>query len=179
MAVAPGKDTRRCPGKPKTGTRVGKNYYSMYLKPSRKQWFIGLIIPFLLAACHVMLIGAYDQVTDECIQKIQVEVSTVLVKIAGNIDNNTPGENKYEKFKPTYDNIKGEIESLKIRSSALPKYKIVNQQVVALGATVLDLEKYHKLGFSKKQEVEEIKKIVEDEFKSMTILQNGLKRQKN
>ena len=151
----------------------------MYLKPSRKQWIIGLILPFLLAACHVMLIGAYDQVTDECIQKIQTEVSTVLVKIEGNIDCNTPEENKYENFRNTYDNIKGEIESLKIRSNALPKYKIVNQQLVALGATLVDLEKYHKLGFSKKEEVEEIKKIVDDEFKSMIILQNGLKRQKN
>jgi len=151
----------------------------MYLKRVRKQWMIGLILPFMLAACHVMLIGAYDQVTDECIQKIQTEVSTLLVKIEGNIDNNTPEENKYEKCKPGYDNIKGEIESLKIRCNALPKYKIVSQQVAALGATILDLEKYHKLGFSKREEVEEIKKLFEDEFKNMIILQNGLKRQKN
>ena len=46
-----------------------------------------------------MLIGAYDQVTDEGIQQIQTEVSTLLVKIEKNINNNSPGENKYENLK--------------------------------------------------------------------------------
>ncbi|HEY4151229.1 MAG TPA: hypothetical protein VGM41_19965 [Chitinophagaceae bacterium] len=151
----------------------------MYLKFIRKHWIAGLVIPLFLVSCRVLLIGAYDQVTDQSIQKIQTDVATLLVKIERNFDNNTPADNKYENFKPGYESISGEIESLKIRCNSLPKYKFVAAQVNALDSTLTDLEKFHKLGFDSKQEVELVKKTFESEFSSMIALQNGLKREKN
>ncbi len=54
----------------------------MYLQLTKqKQWLLTLIIPLLLAGCHVVLIGAYDQNVDESIQKISTNISTLIVKV--------------------------------------------------------------------------------------------------
>ena len=90
-----------------------------------------------------MLIGAYDQVTDESIQQIQTEVSTLLVKIEKNITDNTPDENKYENLKSDYDQIEGEIKSLQIRTNSLPKYKIISQQIATLEDNIKNLEAFN------------------------------------
>jgi hypothetical protein len=139
----------------------------MYLK-SFKNRIVALMIPLILASCHVMLIGAYDQVTDESIQQIQTEVSILLVKVEKNIADGTLEKNKYENLKDDYDNIEGQIKSLKIRVNSLPKYKIISEQIDLLEANIIDLEKFNKIGFT------DIKPV-----HAMTALQNGLKRQKN
>jgi len=151
----------------------------MYLRLFQKHWVLSLVIPMMLAGCHVMLIGAYDQVTDQGIQQIQTQVSTLLVKIEKNITDNTPNENKYENLKNTYDNIEGEIKSLKIRANSLPKYKIINQQIVELESSIQDLEKFNKTGFTIIRPVQTIDSTFQVEFSAMAALQNGLKRQKN
>lgn len=132
----------------------------------------------LLGSCHVMFIGAYDQVTDESIQKIQNDVSTVIVKLERNIDDNNAADNKYENFKNSYENIQGEIESLKIRCSSLAKYQIITDQVNLLAENIKNFEAIHKLGLTSKQPIETIKATFETSFKSMIVLQNGLKREK-
>ena len=138
-----------------------------------------LIIPMIMAGCHVMLIGAYDQVTDEGIQQIQTEVSTLLVKIEKNITNGTPNENKYENMKVDYDNVEGQIKSLKIRVNSLPKYKIITNQITLLENNINDLEKLNKIGFSNNVRlIQTIDSTFQVSFSAMTALQNGLKRQK-
>ena len=132
----------------------------------------------LFFSCNVMLIGAYDQVTDQGIQKIQNEITTIIVKIESNIDNKTIVDNKYDNFKNDYSEIKGEIQSLETRCVAIPKYKLVLDQVKALDNTLNDFEKLHKLGFDKKNEVETIRSTFNIEFQAMITLQNGLKRTK-
>ncbi len=151
----------------------------MYLRLFQKHWVLSLIIPMMLAGCHVMLIGAYDQVTDQGIQQIQTQVSTLLVKIERNITDNTPNDNKYENLKSAYDNIEGEIKSLKIRANSLPKYKIINQQIVELELSIQDLENFNKTGFTNIRPVQIIDSTFQVEFSAMAALQNGLKRQKN
>ncbi len=89
----------------------------------KKNWFTIFALSLLLTGCHVMFIGAYDQVTDESIQQIQNDVSTLIVKLERNIDDNNAAANKYENFRNSYENIAGEIESLKIRCSSLTKYQ--------------------------------------------------------
>lgn len=37
------------------------------------------VISFVLTSCHVMFIGAYDAVTDSGIQKIQTDVTTLII----------------------------------------------------------------------------------------------------
>ena len=150
----------------------------MKLKYPIKYWILNLILIFAIAGCRVMLIGAYDQVTDEGIQQIQTEVSTLLVKIEKNINNNTPDENKYQNLKNDYDKIEGEIKSLQIRASSLPKYKIIGQQITLLGNNIRDLEEFNKLGFTSLQPVQIIDSTFQVQFSAMAALQNGLKREK-
>ncbi|MDP4262145.1 MAG: hypothetical protein Q8941_06405 [Bacteroidota bacterium] len=151
----------------------------MSLKLFQKNRALILIFLAMFASCHVMLIGAYDQVTDQSIQQIQTEVSTLLVKIEKNIANNTPNDNKYENLKGTYDNIEGEIKSLVIRVNSLPKYKIISQQIELLGKNIQDMEAFNKIGFTSIKPVQIIDSTFQVQFSAMTSLQNGLKRQKN
>jgi hypothetical protein len=143
-----------------------------------KSWIIILAFISTIVSCRVMLIGAYDQVTDESIQQIQTEVSTLLVKIEKNITNNTPDENKYENLKNDYDKIEGEIKSLQIRTNSLPKYKIISQQITTLENNIKNLEAFNKTGFTSIEPVQVIDSTFQVQFSAMIALQNGLKRQK-
>lgn len=150
------------------------------IQPTNKmKWIFSFIIPLFLVSCKVMLIGAYDQVTDQSIQKIQTDVSTIIVKIERNIDNGEGEANKYALFKDNYETMAGEIETLKIRCNSMPKYKIVLEQVKLLEANLGILEKLHKIGFKQKQELAPIKSGFESQFSAMITLQNALKREKN
>jgi len=137
------------------------------------------ILLLFISCTRVILIGAYDQVTDQSIQKIQSDVSSLIVKIEKNINNNDAASNKYENFKDDYSTIEGEIESLKIRCSSIPKYDKIIVQVNALDTTIRDFEKAHQLGFTSKQEIETDKQIFETDFKNMITTQNALKSEKN
>ena len=130
----------------------------MYLQLTKsKHWLFIFFVPLLLVSCHVMLIGAYDETVDESIQKISTDVSTMIVKIEKNIDDNKPADNKYENFRDAYIEIFGEIETLKIRSSSLPKYTKVTEQVELLYKNIQDLESLHKIEFTDKKVVETAK----------------------
>ena len=137
------------------------------------------LLPLFLVACKVMLIGAYDPVTDQSIQHIQNETMTMLVKMERNFDNHEPAKNNYEYFREKYEDLAGEIESLKIRCQAIPKYELILEQVNLLQANLQDLEKYHKTGFKSKEELEPIKKAFESSFSAMIVMQNALKRKKS
>jgi len=86
-----------------------------------------------------MLIGAYDQVTDESSQKVQNEISTLLVGIEKNIENNKISKSSYDNLNGSFVTIEGDIKSLKVRCSSLPKYKIVLSRVSGLESNVADL----------------------------------------
>jgi hypothetical protein len=151
----------------------------MYLSQFKKHAVIIFVIQLMMTSCGVMLIGAYDSVTDQGIQQIQTDVSTLLVKIEKSITNGAPEQNKYETLKSNYDNIEGEIKSLKIRVASLPKYKIISDQVTLLENNVLDLEKLNKIGFPNSiRPIQVIDSTFQVQFTAMTALQNGLKRQK-
>lgn len=151
----------------------------MCLNQLKKHAIIILVTPLIMASCRIMLIGAYDQVTDQGIQQIQTEVSTLLVKIEKNITNGTPNDNNYETLKSNYDNIEGQIKSLKIRVASLPKYKIISDQVTLLENNIIDLEKLNKIGFPNNiRPIQVIDSTFQVQFSAMTALQNGLKREK-
>lgn len=143
-----------------------------------KSWIISLAFICTIVSCRVTLIGAYDQVTDESIQQIQTEVSTLLVKIEKNITNNTPDGNKYENLKSDYDKIEGEIKSLQIRTNSLPKYKIISQEITTLENNIKNMEEFNKTGFTSMDPVQVIDSTFQVQFSAMIALQNGLKRQK-
>lgn len=145
---------------------------------TNKSWLFALLILLILPGCRLMLIGAYDQVTDQGIQKIQIEVFTIVVKMERNFDNRTPEGNKYENFKTNYESIAAQIETLIIRCSYLPKYQIISEQVKLLGDNIITLEKLNKIGFKTKEELTPVKSGFAIQFGTMIKLQNALKRQK-
>ena len=140
---------------------------------------IGMIVIVIniLAGCKVMLIGAYDQVTDQNIQKIQNEVSTLLVGVEKNIQNNQTGANSYDSLKNSFISIEGDLKSTIIRCNSLPKYKIVTGQLNSLQNNVNDFEKYSKLGLDVGG-VRTADSIFQVQFTAITTLQNALKSQK-
>ncbi len=140
---------------------------------------LGLSFLLFLSGCTVLLIGAYDEVTDQGFQKVQTSIAGLLVKIKNNI--NDPAEVNYNKFKPAYEDIEGQIESLKIRCNSLPKYKLVMVHANGLDSTFQALERFHKMGFmeSDTASLRIIKKTFDVEFNAIIQLQNGLKREKN
>lgn len=130
--------------------------------------------------CRVMLIGAYDEVTDQGIQKIQTDVSALLITLKKNLINNNPPGNAYTNFDKSYTIIESEIESLDIRCRSLPKYTIINKQISILKRSVLDLEALHKFpnAFSRIGDTTQInsnQSTLEVAFSAMIALQNGLK----
>jgi hypothetical protein len=138
----------------------------------------GFILPVLLAGCQVLLIGAYDQTTDQSIQKIQVDLTTVLVQLESNFDNYTAEKNDFKNFIPSYNVIAAELENLETRCRSLPKYDIVLAQVVLLDSSVQKFETLHKMGLNRPI-VETSKSLFETTFSAMIVLQNGLKREKS
>lgn len=145
---------------------------------TRKKWIIVLLAPFILTSCRVMLIGAYDEVTDQSIQQIQNDVSSLLVSIEKDLLDGDTSAIKYMNYENNYDDIEGQLRSAIIRAGALPKYKLVTEQLVPFDSTIRRLESFHKLGFtlSDTASLRIIKKTIELDFQQMITLQNGLKR---
>jgi hypothetical protein len=137
----------------------------------------------ILASCKVILIGAYDEVTDQGIQKIQTDVSELLITVKKNLVNNTPAANQYANFQKTYNTIEGEVESLNIRCKALPKYTIVISQLNLVDKNIINLEELHKIDDFKNIRdtslINNVQITLGVQFTAMVSLQNGLKGQKN
>lgn len=138
-----------------------------------------LTLPLLfLTSCHVVLVGAYDPNVDQGIQKISTDVSTLIVTIEKNVDDNHPALNNYENFRETYVTIYGEVENLKIRTTALPKYSKITDMVTLLDKNIHDLEELHKGGgFTNKDLIEKAKTLIELSLQAMLTAQNALKRE--
>ncbi|MBL4674753.1 MAG: hypothetical protein JKY70_00870 [Mucilaginibacter sp.] len=150
----------------------------MYLQLTKaRYWLVSLVASVLFTACHVVLIGAYDEHVDQSIQQISTEVSTLMVKLEKNIDDNLPAQNNYDNYREVYVNLYGEVENLKIRTMALPKYSKITQMVVLLNDNIHKLEALHKIGFTNKQLLETTKTLIETSLQAMLSAQNALKRE--
>jgi len=142
----------------------------------RQRWLLSLMFPLLLASCHVMLAGAYNEQIDTSIQKVSGDVSTLLVTLESNIDNNRVKENKYDSFRESYITILSELQDLKIRSQALTKYEQVTKMIVALSQNVKDFEALHKTGFSSKPLLSSAGNLMETSLVNLLAAQQALKR---
>lgn len=150
----------------------------MYLQLAKARYrLIVLIASFVFTACHVVLIGAYDEHVDQSIQQISTEVSTLMVKLEKNVDDNLPAQNKYDNYREVYINLYGELETLKIRTMSLPKYSKITDMVILLNKNIHDLEALHKIGFTDKRLIETTKTLIETSLNAMLAAQNALKRE--
>jgi hypothetical protein len=142
------------------------------------KWLILFILAgSALASCKVTMVGAYDQVTDQNIQKIQNDVSILLVGVEKNIQSNQPKANSYDSLKPSFITIEGEVKSALIRCNSLPKYNVIIGQLTGLQKNVVDLEKFSQLGIDSGS-VKIIDSLFNLQFMAIVQLQNGLKSQK-
>jgi hypothetical protein len=147
--------------------------------PKRLALYFGLLV---MIGCRVMLIGAYDEVTDQAIQKIQDDVSSLIIQIEKNAKAGDNTANKYENFKASYSNIQGQLESVLIRCNALPKYQPVVEQLTPFDSTIKRMETFHsKFGFTTNDtaSIRIIRETLQFDFRQLIILQNALKRKTN
>jgi hypothetical protein len=144
--------------------------------PIRKPFIMLCLMLAALTGCRVNMIGPYDAVTDQSIQKIQTDVFTVFARLERNISDQLPADNDYKQFKPAYEHLAGELETLKFRCGHLPKYQVVLEQVVLLAGSVKTLEALHKTGISNTTLLQPVKSAFDEQFKYILTLQEGLKK---
>ena len=135
------------------------------------------VISFVLTSCHVMFIGAYDAVTDSGIQKIQTDVTTLIIAMEKNVTDGNFSANNYDSLKNTFTIIEGEIKSLQIRAAALPKYSIILGQLTTVANTVSNLESLSKTPIKNIGILQTVQSTFDIQFQQMATLQNALKLQ--
>ena len=129
---------------------------------------------FLITSCSsVRLISDYDEITDKAVTTLQKKVTKFLVKVEDEV-----GTDKalYENYKPFYQEVKVDLNTLKIRADAIDKNKIVQSQVAELTTMVINMEKLHKLGFFDASQVTALQQPFNSAFTAIIKLQMGLKR---
>ncbi|MDC8098423.1 hypothetical protein [Chryseobacterium rhizosphaerae] len=138
---------------------------------------ISILMSFLLiiltSCTSIKLISDYDELTDKKIVALQEKVTGFVVKIRDEIGTDKA---KYVNYKPFYQEVKVDLETLKIRTNAIDNNKIVQDQVSTLATYIDNLEKVHKLGFNDVSEVDLINSQCNTIFTALTKLQLGLKR---
>ena len=134
--------------------------------------FTAVIFLFLYGCSSVRLIQEYDEITDQKLTALQEKMARFFVKMERQIG--FP-ESNYEKYIDFYDDVKTELSVLEVRSRAIPKSDIVQQQIKSVQSQVMNLEKLHKLGFSSYDELIPIRNALNNSFAAIIQLQMSLK----
>ena len=134
--------------------------------------FTAVIFLFLYGCSSVRLIQEYDEITDQKLTALQEKMAGFFVKMERQIG--FP-ESNYEKYIDFYDDVKTELSVLEVRSRAIPKSDIVQQQIKSVQSQVMNLEKLHKLGFSSYDELIPIRNALNNSFAAIIQLQMSLK----
>jgi hypothetical protein len=139
----------------------------------RNLFFIATVLFIFLHSCtSVRLIQEYDEITDQKLTALQEKMARFFVKMERQIG--FP-ESNYEKYIDFYDDVKTELSVLEVRSRAIPKSDIVQQQLKSVQSQVTNLEKLHKLGFNSYEELIPIRNALENSFAAIIQLQMSLK----
>lgn len=132
----------------------------------------GILFIFLYSCSSVRLIQEYDEITDQKLTALQEKMARFFVKMDRQIG--FP-ESKYENYIDFYDDVKTELSVLEVRSRAIPKSDIVQQQLKSVQSQVTNLEKLHKLGFNSYEELIPIRNALDNSFAAIIQLQMSLK----
>ncbi len=131
-----------------------------------------LFFIFLYSCSSVRLIQEYDEITDQKLTALQEKMARFFVKMERQIG--FP-ESKYENYIEFYDDVKTELNVLEVRSRAIPKSDIVQQQLKSVQSQITNLEKLHKLGFNSYEELIPIRNALDNSFAAIIQLQMSLK----
>jgi hypothetical protein len=132
----------------------------------------GLFLLLLYSCSSVRLIQEYDEITDQKLTALQEKMARFFVKMERQIGY---PESKYGKYIDFYDDVKTELSVLEVRSRAIPKSDIVQQQLKSVQSQVTNLEKLHKLGFNSYDELIPIRNALDNSFAAIIQLQMSLK----
>lgn len=128
---------------------------------------------FISSCSSIRLVSEYDEITDKAATALQQNISTFFIKVQDEAGTEAA---KYENYKLFYQQTKVELNTLQIRADAVEKNQIVQDEVTILNQMVLDLEKLHKKGFGRPEELDLLKKGFNSAFTAITKFQLALKR---
>jgi hypothetical protein len=134
--------------------------------------FATVLFLSLYSCSSVRLIQEYDEITDNKLTAVQEKMARFFVKMERQVG--LP-ESRYEKYIDFYDDVKTDLSVLEVRSRAIPKSEIVQQQLKLVQSQISNLEKLHKLGFNSYEELTPIRNALDNSFAAMIQLQMSLK----
>jgi hypothetical protein len=132
-----------------------------------------LFVYFILFSCSsVQYISNYDEVTNKNFVLLHEKVATLFVEIEDQIGTNA---SKYSNFEQSYKKIKVNLKVLKIRTAAIEKNEIIQNQVAELIKMIDNLQQLHKIGFSSIEQIKALEQPFNAAFIAIAKLQNGVK----
>ena len=126
----------------------------------------------IISCVSVRLIQEYDSVSDNKINALQEKTSKFFVKADRQFG--LP-EFSYQKQVDFYDDIQSDINVLLVRSRAIQKTRISQQQLSALLIQFKSLEELHKKGFSTIEELHVVQSALDNSFTAILQFQMSLK----
>lgn len=148
------------------------NSISRYSEKRYLSLFAPILFIFLYSCSSVRLIQEYDEITDQKLTALQEKIARFFVRMDRQIG--FP-ESNYVNYIDFYDDVKTELSVLEVRSRAIPKSDIVQQQLQSVQSQVTNLEKLHKLGFNSYEEIVPIRNALNNSFAAIIQLQMSLK----
>jgi hypothetical protein len=136
-------------------------------------FLVSLIVFIVTISCSpVQYINNYDEESNKNFTAIHEKVASLFVQLE---EEPTSISSNYDNFTTVYKEIKVHLKVLKIRTQAMEKSEIVQNQVAELSKMVNNLEQVHKIGFNNTEQVEALEQPFNAAFTAITKLQNGLK----
>lgn len=102
-----------------------------------------LVSCLLLTSCSVGFISKYDAQTDHAVTALQRKIETFFVTLESQIGTPEALHSNHDSF---YREAQVDISAIKLRTSALPKNELTQQQVELLENNLELLEGFHKEG---------------------------------
>lgn len=126
----------------------------------------------LLLSCKVQLISKYDEITDRSINNLQEKVTKILLRLDN--EAGTP-EAAYSNYQSSYEDVKVDLNTVKIRAAAIDKNTIVQNQLILLDRNIQTLDSLHRKGLQK-AEIPLLQSAFNQSFTALVKLQMALKR---
>jgi len=139
--------------------------------PTRLIAFVSILSLFI-SSCSVSLISDYDEITDKTITEMQEKTSTVLVQLEDDA-----GTDNYMLYKPFYQEVKADLNTLSVRANAIDKNQVTIDQIATLSSNFDNMESLHKKKLSK-EDIPLIRSALNRSFTAMIKLQMAKKNKK-
>jgi len=133
------------------------------------------VLAALLAGlgCQIKLVADYDEVTDQSVTALQREFERFFIDIERNLYTPEADHSNYIEF---YDEVRAELNVIRVRAAARPKNEITVEQLDLVAQNVDNLEELHKLGFEGPEELQPLRAAFQQSFQAILTLELAKKR---